>query len=390
MASFKNSPISSSSSSSQVHDEGPLRSFYRPELDALRFFAFFAVFVFHTVRYSVDHLVQHGVPQWAAQSGLALITAGMYGVDLFFVLSAYLITELLLREKDARGALNVRAFYMRRLLRIWPLYYFFIALVVLIPFLNPNHTFGLRYTLAFLILMSNWSLIVWGRPYSVAGPLWSVAVEEQFYLFWPPLVARLSRRQILFAAVTMIGVANFARAVAVATRVSRENWWLNTFAHLDSIAAGILLAVLLGGRRFSLKYGSRMMLISAALSCLIARAHFEVFTGRLPVVGTLIGDPAVALACASLLLGFIYLPLRSLVLQYLGKISYGLYVYHVTALWIFDKLLFKGQTGPAHAFMRFGCALGLTIAISAMSYRLLEKPFLNLKRRFTYVASRPV
>src|SRR5258706_246045 len=96
-------------------------SFYRPELDVLRFFAFFAVFLFH-FSHPADFYVEHGVPRWMATAGNSLMHAGVFGVDLFFVLSAYLITELLLREKSEFGTLDVRAFYLRRMLRTWLLY----------------------------------------------------------------------------------------------------------------------------------------------------------------------------------------------------------------------------------------------------------------------------
>src|SRR5579859_4496379 len=95
-------------------------SFYRPELDVLRFFAFLAVFVYHTLYVPLDHLVGRGVPTWFAQLQVSISRAGAYGVDLFFALSAYVITELLLREKAHRGTLDVKAFYIRRILRIWP------------------------------------------------------------------------------------------------------------------------------------------------------------------------------------------------------------------------------------------------------------------------------
>ena len=379
----------------QVHRAKAAPSFYKPELDILRFFAFLGVFLVHSMEgYSIDFMVHHHIPLWAAKSGSSLAFAGMYGVDLFFVLSAYLITALLLREKDARGDLNVEAFYLRRILRIWPLYYLFIALAALIPFLNPHHYFSMRYVLPFVFLMGNWSFIIFGIQKTVAMPLWSISVEEQFYLFWPPLVARLSRRQIVFAAVIMICVANIFRPFAAAMGQSRTQLWMNSFFHLDSIAAGILLAVLWRGGALSLKIGKRIALVASAVCCLVLRAHFAFGTTPsdepVSLFGTLIGDPVVALACTAILIGFIDLPFRSRVLQYLGKISFGLYAYHLTGLLIVDKLLPGGDAGPIHACLRIVFALGLTIAISATSYSILERPFLNLKRRFTYIDSRPV
>lgn len=374
---------------------GAPSSFYKPELDMLRCFAFFGVFVAHSTQgYSIDFMLQHHVPLWLAKSGLGLAQAGMYGVDLFFVLSSYLITTLLLREKEARGNLNIRAFYVRRVLRIWPLYYCFIGLAALVPFLNPHHGFSLRYVLSFFLLMGNWGFIVWGVPATVAMPLWSVSVEEQFYLLWPPVVARLSRRQIIFAVGIMICVTNVVRPLAALTGERWIQLWMNTFAHLDSIAAGILVAVMCRGKILALKYETRIALIASAVCCLATRAYLSFyrtqFDGNVSLLGTLVADPLTAPACAAILIAFVDWPLRSRVLQYLGKISYGLYVYHLTGLLIIDKLMPGGGTGVLHACLRIVFALGLTIAISAVSYSVLEKPFLNLKRRFTFVDSRPV
>src|SRR5580704_2467620 len=159
------------------------KSFYRPELDVLRFFAFFSVFLYHFWR-PTELYVQHGVPRIVAVLGNGLIQGGVFGVDLFFVLSAYLITELLLREKDECGSLDVRGFYLRRILRIWPLYFFYIGLALL-PIFNQRHGFTWHHAAAFVLLAGNWSVIAWGWPSpSIVVPLWTVSIEEQFYLAW--------------------------------------------------------------------------------------------------------------------------------------------------------------------------------------------------------------
>jgi peptidoglycan/LPS O-acetylase OafA/YrhL len=363
-----------------------------PELDTLRFFAFLAVFVSHIAqRFSVELLVQHHhVPFWLAKIGFRFARGGVYGVDLFFVLSTYLITGLLLREKEVTGSLHLLAFYTRRILRIWPLYYLFVILAALIPFLNPQHEFTLRYVLPFLLLMGNWSFVFLGWPNTLAVPLWSVSVEEQFYLLWPPVVARLSRRQIAIAAVAMVFIANISRLLGVAMRQSTLQLWPNTFAHLDSIAAGILLAVLVRWRNFSLRYPSRLTLVAFGLFGLAARGYFaEVGPNeRMTLLATLIGYPVVVLACAAILVAFLEASFRSPVLEYLGKISYGLYIYHSMCIAIVYTLL-PAAHGVIDNFMRIIVALGITIAVSAASYALVEKPFLKLKQRFTYVDSRP-
>src|SRR5260370_19912385 len=174
--------------------------------------------------------------------------AGVFGVDLFFVLSAYLITELLLREKEQCGALDVRGFYLRRMLRIWPLYFFYIALA-LIPAFNPNHVFTWRYAVAFLFLAGNWSIVAYGWPlHSIIGALWTVSIEEQFYLSLPPLVRKLSRKGIALAAIAMLIVSAATRIAMVAVHGGINSVWCNTLASLDPIAAGILVAVTLRGK----------------------------------------------------------------------------------------------------------------------------------------------
>jgi len=125
-------------------------SFYRPELDVLRFFAFLAVYVCHAVSHRLNYFAGDYVSSSVYLPWITVARAGSYGVDLFFVLSAYLITELLIREKKECGALDVRSFYIRRILRIWPLYFFFIAIAVFVPFCNPHHEFSFRYVVTFL------------------------------------------------------------------------------------------------------------------------------------------------------------------------------------------------------------------------------------------------
>jgi peptidoglycan/LPS O-acetylase OafA/YrhL len=231
----------------RLDDRAAIR-FYRPELDVLRFLAFFAVFFHHTAMYMPEFFAKHHVPAFLGVLESTLAKAGGFGVDLFFVLSAYLITELLMREKSRRGVLDIPSFYVRRILRIWPLYYCFVALVAAVPALHASDHFSSHHFVPFLFLLGNWGCVAFGFPsHSVCGLLWSVCVEEQFYLLWPPVVSRLSRRNILFAAVVMIVVANVARALAILAHAHYPQVWCNTLARLDPIAVGVLVAVLLSG-----------------------------------------------------------------------------------------------------------------------------------------------
>jgi peptidoglycan/LPS O-acetylase OafA/YrhL len=363
-------------------------SFYRPELDALRFFAFLSVFMFHSVYHPATYFAERHVPVWISRIASAITGAGGRGVDLFFVLSAYLITELLLQEKSRLGALDVKSFYVRRILRIWPLYYTFVILAAVVPFLNPWHNFTLRYVVPFMLLAGNWSTIVFGPTGSLAEPLWSVSVEEQFYLIWAPIVAKLSSRQITIAAGIMITLANAVRVVEVVRHATGWQIWANTLTHLDAMAGGILVAVLLRGGMPQISLWARFAIIGAGAAALAA-ANYLGGDASVSAIAVILGYPVVAFSCTVILVGVLGMQMRISLLRYLGKLSYGLYVYHLTGIRASGTLL-PLRWGVAGIGIRAALALALTIAISAVSYRFFEAPFLKLKRRFTYVASRPV
>lgn len=372
------------------------RYVYRPELDVLRFFAFSAVFLFHTVDYPLDFYLLHHVPRNLAEVSRAAIGGGKYGVDLFFALSSYLITDLLVREKEQLGSLDVRSFYMRRILRIWPLYYFILLITLFIPFFDPDRQFGHKYLLPFIFLSGNWAFAAFGGPASVpASPLWSVSIEEQFYLFWPPVVARLSRQKTVYAALGMIIVANVTRVMPLVSPAFGMALWFNTFAHLDSIAIGILLAMMLRGRTPLVRPGARFALLICGAACFTLRGYFQnVMDDSNSWTNVLLAWPIVAVACALILFAFIGLKVPEPWLPYLGKISYGLYAYHMFCVLLVDRLLAIQHRLQEHslprAVLRVCLSLGLTIVVAAVSYAILEKPFLRLKERFTRVRSRPV
>src|SRR5208337_926669 len=154
--------------------------FYRPELDTLRFFAFLGVFIFHVIPHdSESYLSHHVLPSRVVPFVCAISGAGAFGVDLFFALSAYLITILLIREEELRGTIDTSAFYIRRILRIWPLYFFFIAVAAVVPIWDKAQHLSWHYIAGYLLLAGNWVYVWQGLPHSIANPLWSVSIEEQ-------------------------------------------------------------------------------------------------------------------------------------------------------------------------------------------------------------------
>jgi peptidoglycan/LPS O-acetylase OafA/YrhL len=379
-------------------DSPKSQRFYRPELDSLRFFAFFGVFVFHVIPndpqfYQTHHLLKPAVIPLIC----AISSAGAFGVDLFFALSAYLITTLLIREEEVRGTIDARAFYVRRILRIWPLYFFFIAVAALVPVWDQTQHLAWPFVGGYLLLSGNWVYVSLGLPHSIASPLWSVSIEEQFYLLWPLVLRRLSRRQLVFVVIGLLVLANLVRAFLVLSHSLGAAVEYNTFARIDAIALGILAAYFLGSEAPSLSLFSRIALAAASLVvwCLVAAfTTLNAQTEVAPLMGTLLGRPLVAMAAAGLLVAAIGAPaagaraLTNSWLTYLGRISYGLYVYHAAGLLVAWHL-FRGNSVKIYAAYAL-TGFALTVAFSAISYRWLESPFLKMKERFAVVHSRPV
>lgn len=353
-------------------------SFYRPELDILRFAAFGLVFL------------AHGLPSPAHMPpGLVRVTAGLregfsYGVDVFFLLSAYLITELLLREYKRNRTINVKAFWLRRILRIWPLYFAFLAAAIwLVPLALPQD-FPVFHQAAYATFWGNFALILHPEINTVAGILWSVSIEEQFYLLWPlAMTCCIDRLKVI--ALGLFAVSCLTRMLLVGAG-AHDLWtfWANTPARMDPIAAGALVAVLLDGRTPMIANRVRLAALAAGLSIMILIGIY------VPKFGTpaLIAYPLATVAALLLLLGVLgasWGHLKGLI--YLGRISYGLYVFHILALRLAQTYVRLGIPEPALFALRFVIGLAVTVGLATISYRWLETPFLRLKDRLAVVPS---
>src|SRR5271170_6470041 len=311
-----------------------LSRFYRPELDGLRFVAFFFVFVCHA---------QYGITaqSWVGQLLLHVGAGGSFGVDLFFVLSAYLITELLRREKLETGSIDVGGFYIRRILRIWPLYFGFLGLYFLArrssPAVFPPHAFA-----AFALFCGNWYLASRSAAdplRSAMVPLWSVSVEEQFYLVWP-VVMRFANKAGMVIVAGCLGAASFvAQFVLLRGGAMHAAIWVNSLVHSGAIGIGILSALALEGRvpRISRFVRISMFVGSFALFA-VADGYFHFAQPYSSVRDGMASFACGFLAVTLLFYAFLGAPQDGLkltagkALVYLGRISYGLYVFHVLAL----------------------------------------------------------
>ena len=331
-------------------------------------------------------------PHWLSSLLIATFGAGAYGVDLFFALSAYLITSLLLRERAATGALDLRGFYVRRILRIWPLYLAFVAFAAVMAIVVPGQDLPLRYVVGYSLLAGNWIYVFYGLPASFAIPLWTVSIEEQFYLAWPLALRKATIQTMAAIAVGLLVVANAWRVWLAASIAPVEAMEYNTFTRLDPIALGILIA-LFGHKLPQFIRWQRVTLLCAGITTWIATYALSVSSSP-PKFSTwklALGHPLTALASVAILLsamGSQHPFLRSKLLLYLGKISYGLYVLHEFAHFCAARLI-RAST-PMAVFAQSIAGLTLTVLLAAASYRWLESPFLRLKERFAHVQSRPV
>jgi len=369
--------------------------FYRPELDVLRFAAFCLVFIHHHFPYVPAQYNPH-LGKWFAITVSTISTAATYGVDIFLALCSYLITELLLREKVRTGTVDVKWFYLRRILRIWPLYFFFLALALATNGLIPNERVSIKAVVAFLLFSGNWWMMSALRSVSVINPLWSLSVQEQFYFVWPPLVRNLGERGLLVAAGVMLFVSNVMRLAIFLAHVGSERYIkFNSFTRLDPIALGIIAAVLLRGRSPALSIVRRLLLFVTSFAVLWAVAiflHSEADGMEAVHLSSVIGYPLVALSSIGILLSVLarippWYAFRPLV--YLGRISYGLYVFHLLGLKLADVI--GAHTSFGTRFVKGQGLLGflLTVVMAMISYHALEKPFLRMKERFAHVPSRP-
>jgi peptidoglycan/LPS O-acetylase OafA/YrhL len=237
-------------------------AYYWPELDALRFFAFLCVFSFHRMDYVPTDPVRN---PWLFRIG----NIGPFGVPIFFLLSAFLITELLLRERERTGKIHIKAFYMRRILRIWPLYFLvFFGLALLNHFVPGVGTQDPLAWLAFTFFAGNWYILHHGWIAGAVDPLWSISVEEQFYIVIPVIAAVAGRRAVAVVSGLLLAVAYVTVLLYALHPSSGDNGeWTNSFVQFQFFCAGTLIAILLRGRLVQLPLALRGVGFLLGLGC---------------------------------------------------------------------------------------------------------------------------
>ena len=336
-------------------------------LDGLRAVAILAVIWHHSLA---------GRP-----TGHRLLDGGFHGVELFFVISGFLITTLLLREREARGRIHLGRFYARRTLRIFPLYYAMLGLQVLIFALVPGEEAARRAFFGNLPLhltyTSNWA--VNKDPFAFS---WSLACEEQFYLVWPAFLVLL-RPRLAAAAMGLFLLTRHGIDLGESHGVfDREVFAVAAILKVPpTLGLGVLGAFLLHhprgfavGRRLLGWRGADL----AAVGLLALAIHR-------PELASLPG--AIDLALALVVLSFVVREkallgplLRFRAVAWIGKVSYGTYLMHVLVIGALHRIAYDAM--PPGSASRFVAAAALTTAAASLSFRTFEAFFLRFKSRF--------
>jgi peptidoglycan/LPS O-acetylase OafA/YrhL len=357
------------------------------DLDGVRAIAIWMVLLLH-VFYGFNN--SPGALDFIPSPIRLILSHGWLGVDLFFMLSGFLITGILIGSKDLPH--YFRNFYIRRVLRIMPLY--FVAVIVW-SFLYRGYG---QYFLLSSVFGANLDWLLHVREPHGPGVLWSLAVEEQFYLLWPLMVFLLSRRSLAIVSGAIFFAMPLMRAIAAAHGMNPELIYMLSWFRFDGLAAGSLLAIWassrLAGKPSSMWIAAGLMAAFAVLTLVGAPFGLKVANSVTSV--------SLRYTQAYLFFGAFFVlivafrgstwttPLRWRFIQLSGALSYCLYLVHLSVGDGYEYLLKRSAFPVVSEFgasgavlLRAAVMLGVSFGIALLSRKYLENPFLSLKDRFT-------
>lgn len=374
---------------------------YFPGLNGIRALAALSVVIAHTDQYKM--LFQLDYPPRFPK----LLWNGSDSVTLFFVLSGFLITYLLLVEHQHTGTISVRNFYARRILRIWPLYYLLVFIgIVVIPLLiqivdyqgfNPSVKNLLTVIFLFLVFVPN-AVGHFGSSPAYITHLWTIGIEEQFYLIWPFLMKKFIRSiGVLVLAIVLfkVFIINLDQRIVVDTSV--PHWFrilvsLLTAFRIENMAVGAFGAfILFHNQRRILDFIFHPVVEKLLLVFMLCNILF--FSGNdTPYVNMMLGFPYAMFILNVAANPRSTIKLENRLFDRLGRYSYGIYMVHVPVIYLvlmgMSYMNFAGvENGLLFNLILHTLVLGVTIGVAAASYRWFEQPFLRLKECFTIVQS---
>lgn len=368
-------------------------------LNGLRFFAAIAVVITHIelIKYQLGYS-----SIW--RDNILVFELGSLGVIFFFVLSGFLITYLLMQEKAVTQTIAVKKFYIRRILRIWPMYYLLVLLGFLVlpnihsinhPYLNKllDANFTPNFIL-YLLFLPNLAFATFAAVPHI-GQTWSIGVEEQFYLLWPLIVKH--SKNVLKALLMVIGILIVLKVIVlVLCKQMPDNAALKiikpflAMTKMESMAIGGIGAYYLFNGNEKIKWLMNNGLMISAIIVILGLVYLTP-----PII-----QDAIYLVYSVLFLVIILnvssnpksiFKLENRMFKMLGNISYGIYMYHLIVIaFVFAGLNYLGMEindSFISQLMVYSLTIIITIFVSILSYSYFEKPFLNLKHKFTIIKS---
>jgi peptidoglycan/LPS O-acetylase OafA/YrhL len=365
--------------------EKTIDKYYFPELDGLRFLAFVLVFFHH-------HPLFIQIPYLTF-----LNSYGWVGVDLFFALSSFLFTKLLIIEFQEAKKINIKNFYIRRIFRIWPIYYLFIVFSILYLIVKGSvvSNVGARIVGLFTFTENIQSAFYGYNQIPFTAHLWSLAYEEQFYIFVPFIIIFLignTKRKKIIWLISIFILFNIFRLIFIANHTPHPAIYVLPFTHFESIIFGIVIGF--GGFQFLLKKLSSLLigLIGILFFILLCQLPpINNISHWLTLSYTFVGLSTSLVIFSVLNNDFLKKIFSQKIIVFLGKRSYGLYLYHLLSIEVVSYLFTKINLLPTvNLVATFFISMLFTVIISIISYKLIETPFLKLKQKYGIINSRPI
>ena len=351
---------------------------YRPDLDGIRGVAVLMVMLVHSAQFIP------GVT-WAR------LHAGYFGVEMFFCLSGFLITTLLLEERASAGRLNFVQFYARRALRLFPALVFGVAVGGVCVWILGANLRGMPFPQAALFVLSciaNWS----ERSLGVFGHLWTLSVEEQYYLFWPVLLAAglragVNRKRMATVLVGAAGVVAILRVLVIHVHEPSNVVWGGLRTDSVMIGSALALVLSLDDGRIRRFFADRRILWTCAgvLVAFLTYAEAASRTGW-PGYGKdllLIGTIAFAVLMGAMVSRPAAGPLTWGPIVEVGRLSYSVYLVH------YGIFIVLSRAGTGHPLARMAAAWTISFGLALFSYHLIERPALRLKKRLAGRGTKP-
>lgn len=369
---------------------------YWPELDGMRSFAFLLVLISHVGPFPE---LQFFLLKPFIHSYNLLVKWGWVGVDLFLALSGFLITHLLLKERRSFGKISFKYFFIRRVLRIWPLYYLMLIIgFFILPLTNwmgfgygtlPENQMLKTYLLSFLFFLGNLKfsfIIISVSP--VIASLWTVCLEEQFYLLWGGFLTLWDNRVKIVATLIILLIGGIiTRFFIQRISLSHNSYYYNTLTHMDSLLLGSLCGLLWAQYESHFKkYGALFLFLALGLLISVGVLTADIFQNKRSIV---LGMTLISLGCSFFLLSTLTLhPLRRFfslrVVAGFGRITYGMYLFHYPILITCSSFISHYLVHPVPKWAgTFFLTLLMTFLVSLLSWKWYEKPFNDLRLKFS-------